>query len=532
MYALGIALLGTVGACENPLKDFNLLVSTEVIKNSATLEVLDFDGNAVNATIKLASGDIADVYNLEGKKEFKLAGNLVSFGLDPKRVPTSSAPVTFQVEISAAGYTTQIVPVTITNINTGIQAVRLVKPSSLPEGATSVDKVANLNNDGSLATATVVHVEDAKNDIDVTVTIPAGVKFMDAAGNVLTGNAVSIRVIGFDAESASGLTLFPGGRLQATGVQLNGGATGVGTFDPAATTNVVMNVNGVEVRQFSQPISIAMGLDPAFKFDDGSAVQAGKSLELYSYANADGFWKYESSPAITGSDVAGYDVVFTTSHLTTFCNGQFIKSCAPISEINISADWLGQGLTYPIVVDAVRHGAVIASRQFSVSQTSNVLGFDYLPASNVTYVFRNLTTGVEIARVAQANCGSQTHVTLPNPNPVIEAKVTLQLYVRCPDKTDPITLLPTFQLYYRVSGSGSTFNYLGEVTNGFLQTTLLKSNGTKYDFQAVYKNRVKTVNNKTLNADNSGTVGIKPGDIIGEKAGANNLAILTEECGK
>jgi len=40
------------------------------------------------------------------------------------------------------------------------------------------------------------------------------------------------------------------------------------------------------------------------------------------------------------------------------------------------------------------------------------------------------------------------------------------------------------------------------------------------------------VENKAVEADNSGTVGTKPGDIIGVKAGATNLGILTEECGK
>jgi len=119
---------------------------------------------------------------------------------------------------------------------------------------------------------------------------------------------------------------------------------------------------------------------------------------------------------------------------------------------------------------------------------------------------------------------------LPNPNPVIKPKVTLQLYVRCPNKQE-ITLTPNFDLYYRLAGKG-TFVLLGEVKEGLLATDLLKSHGTRYDFKAVWKGRTKTVENKAVEADNSGTVGTKPGDIIGVKAGATNLGILTEECGK
>ena len=61
---------------------------------------------------------------------------------------------------------------------------------------------------------------------------------------------------------------------------------------------------------------------------------------------------------------------------------------------------------------------------------------------------------------------------------------------------------------------------------------MLKSDGTKYDFRAIYNGKTKVVNGKTVQKDNSGTIGINPGDIIGEKAGATNLAILVEECNK
>jgi len=60
----------------------------------------------------------------------------------------------------------------------------------------------------------------------------------------------------------------------------------------------------------------------------------------------------------------------------------------------------------------------------------------------------------------------------------------------------------------------------------------LKTDGTKYDFKAIWNDRIKIVNGKTVKKDNSATVGTLPGNLIGTMDGATNLAILKEECDK
>src|SRR5690606_41657879 len=96
-------------------------------------------------------------------------------------------------------------------------------------------------------------------------------------------------------------------------------------------------------------------------------------------------------------------------------------------------------------------------------------------------------------------------------------------------RSSDLTLLPTFQMFYREVGT-TEYKYLGSVSNGFLRTTLLKTDGTQYDFKAIWNERVKVVGGHSISEDNTATVGIGPGDIIGSKAGSTNLAILTEEC--
>lgn len=535
IYALTCTLLWGAISCESPLKDFNLVISSEVIKHSATLQVRDTDNQPVNnVTIKLLSGDTEDIYNLSGYKDFKLNGDLVTFGVDPKRTPTTANPITFRVEISGSGYLTQVIPVTIADVSTGIQPVQLVKPAEIPDGVEVIVENVELGSNGTLPVATTISLDNqgGGDGSSIDISLPAGLQFQDENGAVITGGVLTATVSSIDASDPDALVLFPGGRLTADAVIGPGGVQQVGTFNPAATTVIKMSVGGRSVRRFSTPIQVAMTVSPDFvDATTGLPVTAGTELSIYSYDETDpnAIWQYEKNAIVTGSAQTGYSLSFTIDHLTTFVAGNFVASCDPVSTINFTADWMAQGFTYPLVVQAVQYGNVIASSTFSISESNKTAALAYLPANaGVQIVVRN-NDGDIVAQAPLAACGTNTTINLPDPNPVIEPKVTLQLYVRCPGQTEVLTVLPTFELQYRIAGTG-TFEYLGQVTNGFLQTTLLKSDGTRYDFRAIYNNRVKVVNNKTVNEDNSGTVGIGDNDIIGEKAGSTNLAILTEEC--
>lgn len=528
-YIIILALLGGVLSCENPLKDFNLIVGTDVIRHATIVEVLSTDGQAVDAKIKLLAGDVQDVYNLSGYKEFKLVGNQVTFGLDPKREPTAADPIQIDVEISAEGYHTQIVQVSITAINNGIMPVRLAKKNELPTGAVSITKTAALNDKVALSTGILLEAVDP-NGVTVHVNVPAGTQFLDAAGKVIQGKAISLTVIAYDPLHPATAALFPGGRFQADGVERVGQAPSSGTFNPAVSANVQMTIDGVPVRRFSNPIHFEMFLSDSFLHSTAGSELLGTNLSTFTYSSFDPVWRHEIEAPVQQSG-GNYAVSFTVDHLTTFLVGEFMHSCAPISQVNFTADWMDQGFTYPILVEAVKNGQVIASRLFSVNANNKSIALDYLPATGVSIVVRSTLDNSIIAQADLAACGSQTNVTLQNPFQPGEPKVTLQLYVRCPDKSSTVTVLPTFQLYYRLAGTGS-FKLLGEVDNGFLSTSFLKTDGTKYDFRAVWDGKTKTVNGKTVQVDNSGTIGIKPGDIIGEKVGATNLEILTEECAK
>lgn len=525
-------LIGVAGSCENPLKDFDLIISTEVIKHSATLRIVDQNGNTINGvSVALESGDTQDIYNMNGFRDFKPTENLVTFGLDPKRVASASAPVRFRVSISANGHTSQIVPVVITDASSGIETIVLNRPLQIPDGVEQKTQNVDLAANGATLVATTITLPSATADGELSLTIPAGTQFRDEAGNVVTGNTVQIIVASIDSDEEQARTLLPGGDLRSDNVVLQDGSSAAGAFSAAALSNIRMFVNGIRIRQFSQPITVNMPINADYVNPvTNQALSNGATLAIFSNSDTDGIWRFEQNNTVTGSAASGYSVSFPITHLTFYMAGVFAEGCEVQHTITFTGEWMANSSTYPVTVEAIWGGNVLASIEYSISAISPTISIANLPASGVRIVVKN-SVGTVLAETALAACGQTTQVALPNPGDPTNPTATLQLYVRCPEKVDPITLLPTFQLYYRPTGT-QAYTFLGTVTNGFLRTTLLRTDGTRYDFRAIWNNRVKVVGGKTISVDNTATVGIQPGDIIGEKAGATNLAILTEECGK
>lgn len=533
-YLLAASLfMGAVG-CKNPLKDFDLQISTEVIKNTATVKIVDVDGQPITgATVSLNSGDIQNIYNLDGRKDFKVVEGQVVFGLDPNVRVAAGNAVRFRIEVKASGYYTQIVPIAITDANTGITVVTLMKPTEVPGtgGVEEVQASVELAANGATTVATTIEIPPSTpGEPTMSLSIPAGTQFKDANGNIILGGAVTISVAAFDTDNDDVKSLLPGGGLTADGVVLADGRTAPGTFSAAGVTRINMVINGITVRQFSQPIAVGVPVPADYISPiSGLPIQTGQSFDIYSNSSTDNTWRHERAVVIAGSPAAGYRANFELSHLSYFMVAEFGESCATGAIVNFSGDWMNNGATYPVMVEAVWGGDVIFSRTYSINQGNASLLIDGLP-DGTKLSFKN-AAGNLLEETVLASCGQVTAVQLPNPGDATGQLATLQLYVRCPNKTTTITLLPTFHMYYRVAGTGD-YKFLGTVDNGLLRTSLLKTDGTKYDFKAFYNTRVKNVLNKAISADNNATVGIGPGDIIGEKAGATNLAILTEECAK
>jgi hypothetical protein len=96
-----------LSACKKPTENIKIIVDTDVIKNTAMINVTDAQtGNAApsNVNIAVVGADAANIYELSGKKNITLANGMVTIGLHPSIVPTTDKPITISVEITGTGY--------------------------------------------------------------------------------------------------------------------------------------------------------------------------------------------------------------------------------------------------------------------------------------------------------------------------------------------------------------------------------------------------------------------------------------------
>lgn len=106
-----------LSACKKPTENIKLIIDTDIIKNTAMINVTDAQtGNPApnNATIAISGEQAGDIYELSGKKNITLNAGMVTIGLHPNVIPTADKPITINVEISAPGYNKAIKQVTFT----------------------------------------------------------------------------------------------------------------------------------------------------------------------------------------------------------------------------------------------------------------------------------------------------------------------------------------------------------------------------------------------------------------------------------
>lgn len=536
---LAVSILTT--QCQDPLEDIQINVSTDIIEFSTLLEVQDGNGNPVsNVTVEIAGADASAIYNLAGKKEFSLDEGVIGLGVHPDFEPTASSSVEFNVILSGSGIVTQVVPITIVEGQTySVKTVTVLSENSLPVGVSFETPQVTLTENQTAGETTLSTTNDNQSNNRVDVKLPDGTSFQDESGNTLTGSTLTSVLVNLDPSKESALSVFPGGSLTTNNVIAEGQTNAsAGTFVPAAVINFELRLGNTQVRNFSKPITLAMQLDPDYiNVNTGSRLQAGETLGVYSYHVGTAQWKFEKNVVV--ENIGGRMIAnFETDHLTWYMVGAYVSACPSPVALNLDAPWMEDGMTYPLKVEALLGGKVINSIQVSATSQNKTVRLSNLPLSTSGVSIRVSTldgqflTPIAGVSLPGNSCNTTHNITISQPA-ATAPKVTLQLYVRCPGNSDVINVLPTFYLYYREaapSSDKSGYKFLGVVTNGFLSTNLLTVGSVEYDFKAVWGDQVKVVNRKTVSADNSATVGVAPGDIIGEKAGAINLQMLNENC--
>lgn len=508
--------------CTNPVENVTINVSGNVIHYKTTIILSDPAGAALPAfTVKITGRDSLHIYDYSGLKDIRATNGVITLGVHPDFEPTSSKDVEFNVVVSATGYETRIIPVTIAAAQySQVTNVAVLKTAATSTSAAVIAKTTVLTA-GKLVLADVLATAATTTITEkTTVTLTAGTQFKGATGALINGTPLIETIVHYNAKSAALLSLFPGASYSSTNVTGQNGTVSEAFFIPAAFANVDMNVAGQDVSALSVAFKVSQEINPDFKPQaTGQKVKVGDQLKVYSYNYTSGGWKYETVAPVALDASGKLAVTFNTLSPNGFFVGDVLQTMAcKNTSFKFIAPWLGTG-TQPMNLEIWSADGLtkLSVEQLQVSDGLQQLITD-LPSVAITY---KLTSNANVI-LAQGNItdpclGNTVNVTVAAPTGTVD-NITLTLTATCPGKGS-ITP-PDFDLFYKLSSSTGSFQLLGTVHGGVLKTTLLKI-GSVYDFRVNWGAETTTIKSRTIVANDATTSGGKGQALSVQACGVN-----------
>jgi len=484
--------------CTKPTKDFTFSVNPKPFDHTVTMSFYDAANPGKpppNITITVTGQNANDVYEISGVKNYNVVDGILSLGLLYKANPTEGSPASFTVTATAPGYLSATIPVTIKYD----QPIKLINVSMInkaqpPAGVNVQETNTPLDPSGATSTDVVIPppAGAAPEDQVVSIDIPSGTAFKDAAGNVVTGTTLTSSVVSFNSTDPASLNAFPGGTASEN-IKNESGATVAGRFRTAGFADINMNVGGTEIKTFTQPITLHMGvsstqINPA----TGTLFAAGQTIPVWSYQTSTGQWSYEQVATITDNGSGGLEANFPTTHLTYYNLAVMENICATSSVMFNTG--LTTSETFLVDIFAANEPNIPVVSGFLVQVANGqTVSFDNVPTGNMNVkVYRNtaansqtnftIRDGNPVGTYSGALCGSTPTITLNIP---VLTPITFDIQGQCPSSSANPIVRPTVDVWYRAYGSGSAYQLLGQVQQGNFSTTNLNLN-SKYDFKVIW----------------------------------------------
>jgi len=490
--SMGSALFFT--QCKKPSQDFDFSVNADVFDNTVAVKLYDAATPGVapkNVSITIEGKSANGVYEISGKKLFKIVDGIISLGIHPSMAPKEGNPVEFVINVTAPGYLKVRMPVTVlAGQETKMVAISMINTENPPLGVTVVSETVTLTG-GATTTPVAMGTPAAPGEVSATVAIAPGTSFKDAAGNTINGASLSATMVHFNTKHAASLNAFPGSGFNADDVKDANGNIVSGMFQTAGFTNIDMDMGGTSVKEFSQPINVGIGIDatqtnPA----TGAPFAVGDIIPIWSYQVETGKWEYEKEGVITNNG-GNLEVAFTTTHLTYY-NLAFLQNTCAEGKLNFNTG-LDKAETFLVDIFAANE-TVIPAVAGHVVQVANgaQAAFENVPTGEVTVkVYRNVAENsqtnwkLRAAPVGQFTgtlCGATPTIQLTVP---VTTPITFNIEGRCKNNATNPVVRPSIDIWYRLTGSNAEYSMLGHVSQGMFSTTNLNYMSS-YDFKVIW----------------------------------------------
>ncbi|RZK80987.1 MAG: hypothetical protein EOO92_06215 [Pedobacter sp.] len=496
-------------ACKNPGEGVTINVNTYVLKAPTAVQFVNAVKNAPNQpkdfAVTIGGKDADKIVNASNNTEFSAKDGRIIVALKKGVVPSATNPIEFTVAAEIPGFTPATKSFLITTDRPSSTVVQVIEYAN-PVPGTTVKVQEDALQGGITTTPIVVETQAPAGATEsATVSIAAGTQFLDAAGRPIVASKLESRVVQFGTESPEALASFPGGFDIASitnenGQQISGG----GAFITAGFIAMDMFAGGTEVKSFSKPLEVEVGISSALQNPEtGTAVKAGDVLPVWSLDDKTGQWSYESDATIEADPQGKLTATFFATHLSYWNFDWLMPFCT--TRLNISFNASGYvAQTYIVEVESEKgyrsSSYVVITNGLTVPQVR-------VPVGQLRITVRDLNY-VQIARTNYFDgCSGNITVNMPATTDldVVDVKMTLQGV--CPNQ--PVNgNISAFATFYE-KGSSQSSGVTVYLRDGKLDITL--KNNTEYSVTALYGNTNKTAtikfvkNNFTFPGTMSGT---------------------------
>lgn len=524
-----LALILVVSACENPVDDFVLAVNPTFYKYVVEVNLEEITGAAIDPnesfTITLGGKDGADVFNIDGTKNYAVNFGTAQFIIASANEPSPGNPVDFTVNISSNTYRTTSVPIRVESEDFFINEIGyLIDNANLPPSVGVINASGDVST-GALTSPVVLNAQSTDGTSKMELTLDPGIGFKDESGLSLSG-ALDIEVLSFsDLNQETDLIL---AATTPPLILLNGVLDTMGqTSMPSFEIN--MTVGGAKVSTFSGgqlKTRVPIGDELINPFTNQVYI-AGDTIGLASYTEGDATWQSENDLEIK-SDANGLYVEAEISHLSTFSLRKWSRQnpgvIIPWKNYYINFKTDNPNVSISSLKAKINFTSTEGRRVKSFSRTRSIYNINNTGVSHrfaitkfsdidVTSVTTDIGAGWTSSAAIKIGNTNTWEITLtPPPGPPL----TVQFNVIC--GTTVVNPPAGTKMYYRPHdpSNNSLFDLLHIFTEAnqtvkTISTTKL-SDGQVYDFRAQLNTtqydslNVQVINNKVFNVNVPQTV--------------------------
>lgn len=482
-----------VFGCDKPDEGLNIHLNTSFLEYMMQIEFVDGTesdlGSIEDIDLTIEAAGPTDVLELSGEAEYEVADGRITLILNPAVFPEGDDAYEFTIKAEAPGYLPINKRVAFTNDEkTKVVRITMVDKSNPPAGVGYRESQADLNDNNRLISDLVIDIpKGGAKKTASKLRVNAGTEFIDANGNIISGDELSVEVMHFDASGVSSLESFPGG-FTPEAVTLEGGNIADDIyFQSAGFVSIDMYVDGIEVKEFSDPITVTMDIEPDAVNLDDAPIQVGDEIPVWSYEVETGDWAFEKIGVVENTS-DGLQLTFEAEHLSWWNIDYYGFRCYYGPQVTITTN--ASSVDYHYAELEYANGNLFRTRILPV-YNNNGVRFYNMPQNRQfrLKIYQGQSwynKGVVIAESGLFGCGQDANVNITVP--AVE-EICVDVDIVC--ENDNTIISPNASVYYRdydgTNGYG-WWRYLGFVYNGEACTTSLQV-GTTYEFAVGYKGK-------------------------------------------